>query len=426
MNFTDHLAPFAVKHGQANGVLPSLIIAQGILESASGTSELAVNANNLFGIKAGSGWSGEVYTKRTAEHKDKEIEYIHADFRRYPSDEGCVIDLVHKYTHGTGWEDHNRYAAVLGQTDYRKTTQALKEAGYATDPNYPTKLNKLIEQYDLTQYDGGDSMVKVALDGGHGFNTPGKRTPDDEREWSFNDKVLRACEAKLNSYQNVQILRLDDSTGKTDVPLKTRTDKANKWGADALVSIHHNANTAKWGSWGGTETLVQEKTASKASLDIANAIHPRIVKAMGLRDRGIKRQNLHMTRESKMPAILTEGGFMDSTTDIHALRDDNKLRAQGIAIAEGLAEYFKLKPKLVAHADPVPSGKEKDELMFSSPSLKTETELTLGSAARREIIVKAAVKAGAHASWLDKLENKTITDADVLGLAVKYTVVVNK
>ncbi len=52
--------------------------------------------------------------------------------------------------------------------------------------------------------------------------------------------------------------------------------------------------------------------------------------------------------------------------------------------------------------------------------------MTLDSKTRRKIIVNAAVKAGAHPSWLDKLENKTITNADILGLAVKYTVAVNK
>jgi flagellum-specific peptidoglycan hydrolase FlgJ len=84
-----------VRNGIANGVLPSLIIAQGILESASGTSKLAVQANNLFGIKAGSEWFGPFYTKRTAEHHpDSTIYYIDAYFRMYQSYEGCVIDLI--------------------------------------------------------------------------------------------------------------------------------------------------------------------------------------------------------------------------------------------------------------------------------------------------------------------------------------------
>ena len=86
MSFIDKLAPFAIRHGLANGVLPSLIIAQGVLESASGTSELATKANNLFGIKAGSGWTGLTYTKRTSEQdKDGNVTYENAAFRKYPS-----------------------------------------------------------------------------------------------------------------------------------------------------------------------------------------------------------------------------------------------------------------------------------------------------------------------------------------------------
>lgn len=185
-------------------------------------------------------------------------------------------------------------------------------------------------------------MVKIAIDAGHGFNTPGKRSPIGEREWTFNDKVARAAINELNKYKGVQILRLDDPSGKTDVPLITRTNKANKFGADILVSIHHNANTSKWGSWGGVETFVQEKIGGPKSNKLAKLVHSRIVKAMGLRDRGVKTNNLHMTRESYMPAILTEGGFMDSTTDIGALRDDSKLKAQGVAIANGIVEYFGL------------------------------------------------------------------------------------
>lgn len=70
--------------------------------------------------------------------------------------------------------------------------------------------------------------------------------------------------------------------------------------------------------------------------------------------------------------------------------------------------------------------KEDEELKFSSPTLQKETETSLLSKAHRQIIVDAAVKAGAHVSWADKLVNGTLTDADVLGLAVKYTVAVNK
>lgn len=410
MSFIEDLAPYAIKHGRAHGVLLSLIIAQGILESASGTSELAKNANNLFGIKSGSGWTGDIYAKRTAENKsDGSIYYIDADFRKYPTFEGCVIDLINKYVNGTGWESHNRYAAVLNQTDYKKATVAVKDAGYATGVNYSAKLNGLIEQYDLTKYDKeGESMVKIALDAGHGINTAGKRTPNGEREWSFNSKVLLACSAKLNKYQDVQILRLDDPTGNTDVPLATRTNKANAWKADALVSIHHNALVGKWGSHGGVETLIQEVTASKGSKDLATLIQPRIVNAMGLRNRGVKSKNNHMTRVSNMPAILTEGGFMDSTTDIPALQSDAKLKAQGEAIADGLAVYFKLKLKVAGTPAP---PKEEVIRMFkpSSATLK----------AGYEQLLTGAIKDGTiTAKWLTEFKAGKLSLDDALALKV--------
>lgn len=187
-------------------------------------------------------------------------------------------------------------------------------------------------------------MVRIALDAGHGYNTSGKRTPDGEREWSFNNEVILAAIERLNTYQDVEILRLDDPTGKADVPLKDRTNKANAWKADVLVSDHHNANKGVWHSGGGVETFVYP-TASQTSRDVAHVIHKRVVAAMGLRDRGVKTADFHITREAKMASVLVEGGFMDSTVDIKALRDKAKLKAQGYAIADGIAEVFKLKPK---------------------------------------------------------------------------------
>lgn len=187
-------------------------------------------------------------------------------------------------------------------------------------------------------------MIKFAHEAGHGINTAGKRTPDGEREWTFNDKVARAFADKLTQYEGVQLLRLDDPTGKTDVPLKTRTDKANAWGADALFSFHHNAVNGQWHSSGGVETFTHP-LSSKTSKDLQKAIHPALVKSMRIRDRGMKTDDFHMLRESKMPAVLIEGGFMDSTLDIVALRDDARLKAQGESIAVAVAQFYGLKEK---------------------------------------------------------------------------------
>lgn len=191
-------------------------------------------------------------------------------------------------------------------------------------------------------------MTKVIVfDAGHGINTPGKRTPDGEPEWTFNDKMLRAAHSHLSSnYEGFKIVRTDDPTGKTDVPLVTRVKRANDSKGDVFVSFHNNALAGKWGAHGGTETYVPTPSSSNPkSMALAKAVHPRLQKALGLRDRGIKAGNLYVIMNTKMPAILTEGGFMDSTTDIKVLRDDNKLKAAGVAIAEGVADYLGLSKK---------------------------------------------------------------------------------
>lgn len=183
--------------------------------------------------------------------------------------------------------------------------------------------------------------LKVVIDAGHGYYTNGKRSPADEREWSFNNKVVLAVIAELHTYANVDVLRVDDPSGKVDVPLDKRVKLANDWGADVYVSVHHNANKGTWGTWSGTETFVYS-LASAASVKLAKLVQAEIVNAMGLKDRGVKAGNFAVIRDTKMPAILTEGGYMDSSIDIVAMRNSAKMNAQGVGIATGIANYLGL------------------------------------------------------------------------------------
>src|SRR5690625_1330904 len=183
----------------------------------------------------------------------------------------------------------------------------------------------------------------VAIDAGHGMGTAGKRTPDGEREWSFNSVVAQSIIDNLKSYKGVKTVRLDDPTGKGDVPLRELTNKANSAKADILISCHHNANTGSWGGWTGTETYHYLNSTKGRTL--AQAIHPSVIMAYGLRDRGIKSANFHMLRESHMPAILIERGVMDSTIDIKKLRDKKVLQQAGNNIADAIARYFNLRKK---------------------------------------------------------------------------------
>ena len=209
-------------------------------------------------------------------------------------------------------------------------------------------------------------MIKIAYCAGHGYNTPGKRTPDGEREWSFNNKVAKAFANELAFYDGVATKRFDDPTGQRDVPLAERTNGANSWGAHYYISFHHNANTSKWGDWTGVETFVYIGNKKTKSGKMAQAIHPSVVKAYGLKDRGIKEANYHILRETKMPAVLIEGGFMDSLIDIKKLRDDKVLENAGREIARALAKFLRLKKR----GEVLGVSKEEDLTMKQYEELK--------------------------------------------------------
>src|SRR5699024_6590213 len=183
----------------------------------------------------------------------------------------------------------------------------------------------------------------IAYGAGHGKYTAGKRSPSgkfEEREWVFNDEVARAFANDIKNY-DVKLMRTDDPTGETDVPLSTRTNKANSAKADFYISFHHNAYQSKWGNHGGVETFYHAQSSKGKA--IARIVQDAIVKAYGLTDRGIKTANLHITRETAMPSVLVEGGFMDSNIDIKKLRDKKVLQNAGKEIAQAILKHFKLK-----------------------------------------------------------------------------------
>lgn len=146
--FIERVGALAAADMQASGVLASLTIAQAILESGWGKSGLTVKANALFGIKAGSSWKGKAYSAQTQECYDG-VNYTTttALFRAYDSWEESVAD------HSALLTGLSRYAAVVGETDYKKACEAIHAAGYATAPTYAQQLIKLIEAYSLTDYD---------------------------------------------------------------------------------------------------------------------------------------------------------------------------------------------------------------------------------------------------------------------------------
>ncbi|MCJ8222349.1 phage tail protein [Bacillus paralicheniformis] len=155
-DFIKEIAPDAQRVYKKYDILASLIIAQACLESAWGTSGLAQKGKNLFGIKGT--YNGQYVLMWTTEYDRKgNATRVQAKFRKYPSWYASLQDLAKLYVNGTSW-DPDHYKAIVGEKDYKKATAALVKAGYATDPAYATKLNNLIETYNLTQYDSVDDI----------------------------------------------------------------------------------------------------------------------------------------------------------------------------------------------------------------------------------------------------------------------------
>lgn len=139
--YIEEFAPIAVKEMHLYNIPASITLAQGILESNSGNSELSRRSNNHFGIKCHTNWEGEkVY------HDDDELGEC---FRKYQYVETSFKD------HSLFLSQRKRYAFLFeyGTSDYKSWARGLQKAGYATDKRYPEKLIKIIEDYELYKFD---------------------------------------------------------------------------------------------------------------------------------------------------------------------------------------------------------------------------------------------------------------------------------
>lgn len=161
--------------------------------------------------------------------------------------------------------------------------------------------------------------MKIALDAGHGMNTAGKRClksidPNETREWWLNQRIASKVEERLKDY-DVETLRVDDVTGKTDVKLATRCKKANDWNADVYCSFHHNAGI-NGGAGGGLVVITYDD--STEAIAIRDALYNNLINAglmKGNRSNPkVENKSLYVLNSTKMMAVLVEHDFMDSTT----------------------------------------------------------------------------------------------------------------
>ncbi len=185
--------------------------------------------------------------------------------------------------------------------------------------------------------------IKIGIDAGHGLKTAGKQTPDGIKEWTLNDKVRDKVVSILSAY-DCEIIHTDYDEGNNDESLASRIARYRNAGVSAFVSIHHNAFTGTWNNATGVEVFTDINATAKDK-QLANAIYSRLAKYTGLRGRGLKVEDWYVINQNSIPAVLVEGGFMDSNIDHKVITSDAGQTAYAKAVAEGLIEFLGLKKK---------------------------------------------------------------------------------
>lgn len=383
--FLELMAPLAVMDMAKSGVLASVTIAQGILESAWGTSELAVNAKNYFGMKEnlsgnmwpGTSWTGETYTKETKEQrKDGTVYKVTANFRKYQEAAQSVADHSAYLTGATAGSNKLRYEGLVGEKDARTAVTIIKNGGYATDTKYVQKVMEIIEKYDLTQYDtesGGETMkeVKIMLDAGHYGKYNRSPAVKAYYESDFTFKFCNMLKEELKAYG----IKADTTRAEQakDLDLYAR-GKAAK-GYDLFISIHSNAT----GGSGVNEnvdypvaiTMVNDNRTAidEESKAVGEKLAQVVAEVMGTKQKaktytkknekdwdgdGVLNDEwygvLNGAKQVRVPGIILEHSFHTNTRATKWLLNDDNLRKMAKAEAAALAEHYGVSKKAAQEA----------------------------------------------------------------------------
>lgn len=187
----------AVEEMTRTGVPASITLAQGILESGSGTSQLSIKGNNHFGIKCHSDWTGgKMYVDDDAKNEC---------FRMYHNASESFRD------HSDFLRNNQRYASLfqLDIKDYKGWATGLKKAGYATSPTYATRLIEIIERYNLAQYDSGTFVPAVVMPDNNVLADNAEASASKPtRYYTSNGFELSMTEYSLGSNNNIQYIVL--------------------------------------------------------------------------------------------------------------------------------------------------------------------------------------------------------------------------
>ncbi|BDG45993.1 N-acetylmuramoyl-L-alanine amidase [Parageobacillus sp. KH3-4] len=180
-------------------------------------------------------------------------------------------------------------------------------------------------------------MVKIFIDPGHGGTDPGAVGNRLQEKNVTLQIATRIRDILLAEYDNVSIRM--SRTGDQTVSLTERTTAANAWGADFYLSVHINS-----GGGTGYEDYVYPGVGAPTTIYQKN-IHEEIIKLVDFSDRGMKQANFHVLRETSMPAVLTENGFIDHADDAAKLKSSSFIENIARGHVNGIVRSFGLSRK---------------------------------------------------------------------------------
>lgn len=317
-DFINKIASFVKQFAPQYGIkVYSPIIAQAILESAMGTSELAVNAHNYFGLKYKSNVAAEAYVKIGSEQNQDGTYYSGVMmWCKFPS-------MAYGVKGYFDFISAPRYANLKGVTEPEQYLMNIKADGYATSKNYVQNLMNVIREYNLTQYDPKteerkESTMIINLHAGH--NPDGKVAcgaigliKESTENRAVKDKVI----SKLRSLgHTVYDCTVEDGKNQSDV-LQKIVAKCNAHDVDLDVSIHFNSGASDRNGNGqttGTEVFIYS-SSSGAKVYADNIC--RAISALGFKNRGVKvNSGLYVLKNTKADALLIECCFVDDADDV--------------------------------------------------------------------------------------------------------------
>jgi N-acetylmuramoyl-L-alanine amidase/LysM repeat protein len=202
-------------------------------------------------------------------------------------------------------------------------------------------------------------MVKyIALDDGHGMNTAGKRTPHIPElgrfihENEFNKEVVRYLDAELKRCGFKTLLTAPTDA---DTSLGERVRKANSANVDLFISIHFNAFDGTFSGANPEGFSAHVHSTQYKSADFARITLKYLAQGTKQQNRGLKQQNLYVTRETKMPAVLFELGFMDNKREALLMLNKSFQKECAVEIAKAVCEFYGVSYKAEPAPKPAPA-----------------------------------------------------------------------